>query len=86
MDLDTWETLITRINNMVEYKVLNETQIGQLIDLIDLKKLVTTNKLNPKFIENVIRPKIENDFSDFGDCISNQITLTEIYKLQQQIK
>ncbi len=83
-DVDTYDSIVSRINKMVENKVLTENQIRKFIDVIDLRILVTNNKLNPLFIDNVIRPMIENEFDDISDSI-NKITINEIYKLQKQL-
>ena len=48
-------------------------------DIVDIKKLVSHNKLSPEFIENNIRPLIENDFDDDPDGL----TMHDIYKIQK---
>jgi hypothetical protein len=68
---------------MVQKGILKETQMKKLIDIIDINKLVKYNKLSPEFIENIVRPIVENDF-DSND--SDDLTMTDIYKIQERKK
>lgn len=81
--INSWETLVEAANNLVEQNVLTESQIKKIIDIVNIRTLVTHNKLTPKFIQSVISPLMENDF---GDNIDNDLKMSEIYKLQEQLK
>ena len=83
--IETYEELINNINYLVKQRKLNETQIIKLFDLIDIKILLENVKLSKQFMENVLRPKLEDDFSDFGSC-SIGITYSQACKIQENIK
>ena len=83
--VETYEDLINNINYLVKQRKLNEIQIMKLIDLIDIKILLENVKLSPKFMDNVIRPKLEDDMGDFGNCVIN-MTYSQACKLQESIK
>lgn len=83
----TWDELLNSVDYLVKNQVLSEGQIRKIIDIVNIRTLVTHNKLNQKFIDNVIGPHIENDFDDFSDNNdNNNIKLNEIYKLQKELK
>jgi hypothetical protein len=71
------------VDIMVQKGILKESQIKKIIDIIDINKLVKYNKLSPEFIENIVRPIVENDF-DSND--SDDLTMTDIYKIQERKK
>ncbi len=81
--INSWEDLVNSANKLVEQGVLSESQIKKIIDIISIRTLVTNNKLTPKFIQSVISPLMENDLSDAND---DNLKMTEIYKLQEQLK
>lgn len=83
--VETYEELINNINYLVKERKLSETQIIKLFDLIDIKILLENVKLSKQFMENVLRPKLEDDFGDFGSC-SIGITYSQACKLQENIK
>ena len=83
--IETYDELINNINYLVKERKLNEKQIIKLFDLIDINILLNNVKLSEKFMENILRPKLEDDFSDFGTC-SIGITYSEACKLQENIK
>jgi len=83
--LETYEDLINNINYLVKQKKLNEKQIIKLIDFIDVKLLLENVKLSKQFMENILRPKLEDDLSDFGNGTIN-ITYSHACKLQENIK
>ena len=68
------------VDIMIQKGVLTENQIKKIIDIVDIKKLVSHNKLSQQFIENVLRPMIENDFNSDS---SDDLTMTDIYKIQE---
>lgn len=76
----TWQHLLFTVDIMVQKGILTEPQIKKIIDIIDIKKLVTHNKLSPQFIENILRPMVENDFDSDG---SDDLTMHDIYKIQE---
>ena len=82
-DRYNWNHLLFVIDIMVQQKKLNESQMKKIIDVIDIKKLVTHNKLTPKFIENVLRPIVENDFNSSD---SDDLTMNDIYRIQNYNK
>jgi hypothetical protein len=82
-DKYTWQHLLFVVDIMVQKGILKETQMKKLIDIIDINKLVKYNKLSPEFIENIVRPIVENDF-DSND--SDDLTMTDIYKIQERKK
>lgn len=79
----TWQHLLFVVDIMVQKGILKESQIKKIIDIIDINKLVKYNKLSPEFIENILRPLVENDF-DSND--SDDLTMTDIYKIQERKK
>jgi hypothetical protein len=79
-DKYTWQHLLFITDMMIQKGVLTETQIKKIIDIVDIKKLVNNNKLSPQFIENILRPMIENDFNSDS---SDDLTLHDIYKIQK---
>ena len=82
-----WEELLNSVDYLVKNQLLTEGQIRKIIDIVNIRNLVTYNKLNQKFIDNVIGPHIENDFDDFSDDNEkDKIKLNEIYKLQKELK
>ncbi len=85
MYVETYEDLINNMNYLVKQRKLSETQIIKLIDLIDIKLLLENVKLSPKFMDNIIRPKLEDDMGDFGNCSIN-ITYSQACKMQENIK
>ena len=82
-DKYTWSHLLFMVDMMIQKGVLTETQIKKIIDIIDIKKLVNHNKLSPEFIENNLRPIIENDFNSND---SDDLTMNDIYKIQEYNK
>jgi hypothetical protein len=82
-DKYTWQHLLFMVDIMVQKGILKESQIKKIIDIIDINKLVKYNKLSPEFIENIVRPIVENDF-DSND--SDDLTMTDIYKIQERKK
>jgi len=76
----TWQNLLFITDMIIQKGILNENQIKKIIDIVDIKKLVLHNKLSPEFVENILRPMIENDF-DSAD--SDDLTMTDIYKIQK---
>ena len=81
----TWEDLVSSVDYLIKNQLLTEPQIRKIIDIVNIRNLVTYNKLNPKFIDNVISPRVDNDFDDFGDE-KDKIKMNEIYKLQKELK
>ncbi len=81
----TWEELLNSVDYLVKNQLLSEGQIRKIIDIVNIRTLVTHNKLNPKFIDNVISPRVDNDFDDFGEE-KDKIKMNEIYKLQKELK
>ncbi len=80
-DKYTWQHLLFVVDIMVQKGILKESQMKKIIDIIDINKLVKYNKLSPEFIENILRPLVENDF-DSND--SDDLTMTDIYKIQER--
>jgi hypothetical protein len=80
----TWEDLVSSVDYLVKNQLLTEGQIRNVIDIVNIRTLVTHNKLNPKFINNIISPRVDNDFDDFGDQ-KDKIKMNEIYKLQKEL-
>lgn len=83
VDKYTWQHLLFVVDMMIQKSILTETQIKKIIDIVDIKKLVLYNKLSPEFIENILRPMIENDFNSDS---SNNLTMHDIYKIQKYNK
>lgn len=83
--VDSYEELINNINHLVRERKLNENQINKLFDLMDVKNLLENYKLSKNFMENILRPKIEDDFSDFGENRIG-ITYSQACKIQENIK
>ncbi len=82
-DKYTFQHLLFMVDIMIQKGVLTETQIKKIIDIVDIKKLVNNNKLSPQFIENILRPRIENDFNSDS---SDDLTMHDIYKIQNYNK
>jgi len=82
-DKYTWQHVLFMVDIMIQKGILTETQIKKIIDIVDIKKLVLHNKLSPEFIENILRPMVENDF-DSTD--SDDLTMHDIYKIQEYNK
>jgi len=82
-DKYTWQHLLFITDMMIQKGVLTETQIKKIIDIVDIKKLVNNNKLSLEFIENILRPMIENDFNSDS---SDDLTMHDIYKIQNYNK
>lgn len=61
-DKYTFQHLLFMVDIMIQKGILTETQIKKIIDIVDIKKLVNHNKLSSQFIENTLRPMVENDF------------------------
>ena len=78
-DKYSWNHLLFMTDIMIQKGILTESQIRKIIDIVDINKLVKYNKLSPEFIENNIRPMIENDFDDDPDGL----TMHDIYKIQK---
>jgi uncharacterized protein YutE (UPF0331/DUF86 family) len=78
-DTYTWQHLLFIVDMMVQKGVLTESQIRKIIDIIDIKKLVNHNKLSPQFIENILRPIVENNFDSDS---SSDLTMNDIFKIQ----
>lgn len=78
-DTYTWQHLLFTVDIMVQKSILTEPQIKKIIDIIDIKKLVSHNKLSQQFIENILRPMVENDFDSDG---SDDLNMNDIYKIQ----
>jgi len=78
-DKYTWQYFLFMVDIMIQKGVLTESQIKKIINIVDIKKLVLHNKLSPHFIENTLRPLIENDFDDDPD----ELTMHDIYKIQK---
>lgn len=83
--VETYEELINNINYLVKERKLNESQIIKLFDLIDIKILLENVKLSKQFMENVLRPKLEDDFGDFG-AGRFSINYSQACKLQENLK
>lgn len=82
--VETYNELIDNINYLVKERKLTETQIIKLFDLIDINILLQNVKLSKQFMENFLRPRLEDDFSDFGADKFN-ITYSDACKLQEKI-
>ena len=82
-DKYTWQHLLFVVDIMVQKGILKESQMKKIIDIIDINKLVKYNKLSPEFIENILRPLVENDFNSND---SDDLTMTDIYKIQERKK
>ena len=82
-DKYTWQHLLFMVDMMIQKSVLTETQIKKIIDIVDIKKLVLHNKLSPEFIENILRPMVENNFNSDS---SDDLTINDIYKIQKYNK
>jgi hypothetical protein len=80
-----WEDLLASVDYLVKNQLLTEGQIRNIIDIVNIRTLVTYNKLNEKFINNIISPRVDNDFDDFGEE-KDKIKMNEIYKLQKELK
>ena len=78
-DTYTWQNLLFMVDMMIQKAVLTETQIKKIIDIVDIKKLVNHNKLSPQFIENILRPIVENNFDSDS---SDDLTMNDILKIQ----
>jgi hypothetical protein len=76
----TWNHLLFITDIMIQKGILTESQIKKIIDIVDINKVVKHNKLSPQFIENVIRPMIENDFDSDS---SDDLTMHDVYKIQE---
>jgi len=83
-----WEDLVKSVDHLVKNQLLTEAQIRKIIDIVNIRTLVTHNKLNPQFINNVISPRVDNDFDDFDDFgeEKDKMKMNEIYKLQKELK
>jgi hypothetical protein len=83
----TWNELLNSVDYLVKNQLLTEGQIRKILDIVNIRTLVTYNKLNQKFIDNVIAPNIEYDCDNILDNDDkNIIKLNEIYKLQKELK
>jgi hypothetical protein len=82
-DKYTWNHLLFITDVIIQKGVLTESQIKKIIDIVDIKKLVSHNKLSPEFIENILRPIIENDFNSDS---SDDLTMHDIHKIQKYNK
>jgi len=60
----TWQTLLFTADILVQKGCLTEEQLGMIIDLVDLRKLVKNNKLGKEFIEKYVVPRIDYDDYD----------------------
>lgn len=78
-DKYTWNHLLFMTDIMIQKGMLTESQIRKVINIIDIKKLVSHNKLSPEFIENILRPMLENDFDNNPD----ELTINDVYKIQK---
>ena len=83
--VNNWEDLLASVDYLVKNQLLTEGQIRNIIDIVNIRTLVTHNKLNEKFINNIISPRVDNDFDDFGEE-KDKIKMNEIYKLQKELK
>jgi hypothetical protein len=83
--VESYEELVNNINYLVKQKKLNETQITKLFDFIDLNILLENVKLSKQFMENILRQKLEDDFSDFGEG-KYKINYSQACKIQDMIK
>jgi len=83
--VETYEQLINNINHLVKNNKLTEPQIIKLFDFIDVKILLENVKLSDKFMDNVLRQKIEDDLSDFGEGRIN-INYSQACKIQENLK
>jgi len=79
-DKYSWNHLLYIADVIIQKRLLTESQIKKIIDIVDINKLVKYNKLSPEFIENNIRPIVENNF-DSDDL--DDLTMTDIYRIQQ---
>jgi hypothetical protein len=82
-DKYTWSHLLFIVDILVQKGVLTESQMKKIIDIVDIKKLVNHNKLSPEFIENILRPIVENDFNSSD---SDDLTMNDIHKIQNHKK
>lgn len=82
-DKYTWNHLLFITDIMIQKGVLKESQIKKIIDIVDIKKLVSHNNLSPEFIENILRPMIDNDFNSDSSDSSDDLTMLDIHKIQK---
>ncbi len=62
-----WNNLLFMADILVQSGTLNEEQLGYIIDLVDIKKIVKYNKLSAEFIDKYIIPRIDYDGLDLYD-------------------
>ena len=75
----TWDHLLFTADILIQQGNLTENQIKDIINLVDIKKVVTNNKLSENFIETFIKPIIlAQDTSDY-----NALTMSDIYRIQK---
>ena len=74
-----WNNLLFMADILVQGGTLNEEQLGYIIDLVDIKKILKYNKLSTEFIDKYIIPRIDYDDYDGLD-------LYDIEKYQRAFK
>lgn len=75
----TWNHLLFTADQLIQSGKLTESQIKKILPLVELKKVVTYNKLSDNFIRNNIEPQIEMEDSDDEDSL----TLNDVYRIQK---
>jgi hypothetical protein len=81
-DKYNWNHLLFIADIIIQKGILKESQIKKIIDIVDIKKIVKYNKLSLEFIENNIRPIIDNDFDNDSDS-SDDLTMYDVYRIQE---
>jgi hypothetical protein len=73
----TWNHLLFTADQLIQSGKLTENQIKKILPLVEIKKVVTHNKLSDNFIRNNIEPLIDMDDDD-----EDSITISDVYKIQ----
>lgn len=79
MDTFTWNHLLFVSDQLIQSGKLTESQIKKILPLVELKKVITNNKLSANFIRNNIEPLIEMEDSDDDDSL----TINDVYRIQK---
>ena len=78
-----WNLLLFIADVLIQKGELTEDQIKKIIDIIDLKHLIKYNNLSDNFINNILKPKIEEESYSFND---ESITMYDVERYQNKFK
>ncbi len=79
MSTYTWNHLLFTADQLIQSGTLTESQIKKILPLVELKKVVSHNKLSENFIRNNIEPLIDMEDSDDEDFL----TLNDVHRIQK---